>query len=304
MDASVPDFQCSVPGKVFLLGEYLVLYQGPAILAAVSPRFEFQLGTTGIPLKSLFHPNSPAGLFLKNQTKLHDRCVEFRDPYDGHGGFGSSTAEFLFALSVVESSSLSWQRALSHYLELFDEENRPSGADLITQLTGGIVHYQPELRTVDSLAEAFDWNGLMVFSAAHQRGRKVKTHDHLKQLSLSSSLTHSLKVVVESAKQAIDSMDAPGLGKAFDQYAQLLNSEGLECQATLEDRMALRELDGVLGVKGSGALQSDVILVLTSVYGAKGLDRKRKILEVAEQRGLKLITEGLKPEKGLEKKSL
>jgi hypothetical protein len=79
------------------------------------------------------------------------------------------------------------------------------------------------------------------------------------------------------------------LGHAMEDYAQILREFDLECDATFEDRQALRKLPGVLGVKGSGALQSDLVLVLME---PRSLHQK-EVIEAAAQRGLKLVSEGL-----------
>ncbi len=297
MELNPIQFQFSLPGKVFLLGEYLALKNGPSILATVPPRFQFLIGK-GKPVREIFHPESPAGKFLSIQDSQKELNVQFIDPYEEQGGFGASTAQFLFVYSLYQTKEIEWKDALSTYIELF-ESNHPSGADLVAQIEGGVIQYEPEEQKVFNLDQKFDWNGLLVFSAAHQVKRKVATHEHLKLLDLPDSFTHSLKIVVENGIQAIEDVNPSGLGKCLDEYAQLLNSEGLECEATREDRKALRQLDGVLGVKGSGALQADVIVILTSVYGSKGLDQKKRIIKTAEERGLRLIADGLEIQSGL-----
>src|SRR3954465_7430670 len=88
----------SVPGKVFVLGEYAVLADHPALIATVGPRFRTDFGkdsgaTPGAPD---FHPRSPAGRLLSQAraARVSLPSFGFVDPYRGAGGFGASTAQF------------------------------------------------------------------------------------------------------------------------------------------------------------------------------------------------------------------
>ena len=105
--------ELSVPGKVFLGGEYLALTGGTALLAGIEPRFRMLVEETSLEQKNPFHENSPAGkLWLKYQKQLAGYRVRFIDPFEGKGGFGGSTAEFvlLFSfLNFIKSKSLIYE---------------------------------------------------------------------------------------------------------------------------------------------------------------------------------------------------
>ncbi len=96
----------SIPGKTFLAGEYLALYEGPTLVFLSQPYFELSVNkghgeTAGI------HKESPAGLFIrKHQEYFANFDLKFIDPYSGRGGFGASTAQFLgcYALWLFKES--------------------------------------------------------------------------------------------------------------------------------------------------------------------------------------------------------
>lgn len=109
-----------VPGKTFLVGEYLALAGGPSIVANTAPFFEFSWFTEAAPevsagssagssmdasssgrltIRHPFHADSPAGRWLERAKSNLDNHpfsheIQFRDPFKGKGGMGASTAEF------------------------------------------------------------------------------------------------------------------------------------------------------------------------------------------------------------------
>lgn len=106
--------QILIPGKTFLVGEYLALEGGPSIVLNTAPCFEFtwerdagavsskQASKTGSAKASSyihhpFHEASPAGRWLNSIEAPYagsEYSIQFKDPYKGKGGLGASTAEF------------------------------------------------------------------------------------------------------------------------------------------------------------------------------------------------------------------
>lgn len=299
------DQALSVPGKTFLLGEYAVLAGKPALLAAVAPRFEFRKNPVGQTWKP--HPDSPAGQLLRGKENLLG-ASEFMDPYQGAGGFGGSIAEFISAFSLIQPQAIQnrdWKMALRAYRQLFESNPLPpSGADLICQWNGGVLLWEPIEEKIVSLEEAFDWSLFLVFSATGQSGRKVATHEHLQTLqnmgfpNRCEQLIANLSNITRKGWDSIRANDVPGLGFCLTQYAEFLEREGLEHPLSREDRVVISQMPGVAGVKGSGAMLSDILLVLlTKECRAEG--NVAKIVEFAENRGLKLVANGIKPQSGL-----
>ncbi|MCM2276517.1 MAG: hypothetical protein NDJ89_00380 [Oligoflexia bacterium] len=305
----------SIAGKVFVLGEYAVLGGGPAVIAAIGPRFRAKVdarapdpfGTTAS--FERFHPMSPVARLLDWAGDLRAPRLEldFEDPFEGSGGFGGSTAEFALAyraLAGFERWDGGWERAWRLYRELTIGAARtgrpPSGADLVAQWEGGVVLFEDGLGSprAESLWKCFDWESFLVFSAAGQEGRKVATHEHLAALEdqeAFAALMAALRIPLAQGIVAIRENDPVRLGEALGDYAEALRAAGLEIAATTEDRRALSALPGVLGVKGAGALQADALVVLLQPE----CPHRESVIEEAKARNLALVSDGIRYEPGV-----
>ncbi len=290
----------SIPGKVFLLGEYAVLMGLPCVAVALGPRFQVRRVAGG----SLgeIHPESPAGKLLSWSGK-NVSDLTFEDPLQGAGGFGASTAQFALIYQTIGASAgwdLSWIAAWKLYRELTRKESElksPSGADLVSQWRGGVTWFHPAALVAEDLYACADFSGLMIFSATGQAGRKVATHTHLDSLN-AKDWQRVLEPVTKAGVQAIRAGNLQGLGQAMGDYAQALHRLGLEIPSTTADRQALGSLPGVLGVKGAGALQADAVLVLMDP--AAGESARQQVRERAASRGLRLACDGLSKAEGLQ----
>jgi mevalonate kinase len=106
------------PSKTFLLGEYAVLNDGPAILLATEPYFEWENNI-------------------------------FKDPYQKKGGFGASGAKFVFKAFQENCAD-----ALSALKKFRSSDQHGSGADVVCQYTGGVTFYHPP-QTIEKLHWSF-----------------------------------------------------------------------------------------------------------------------------------------------------
>jgi len=272
----------SAPSKVFLLGEYAVLGGSPAVLAAIEPRFRLRKGATS-GFSTSFHPESPAGLWLKGKKT---EPFQWRDPWQGQGGFGGSTAEFIsvcFAYGVRDPLE-----AFDSYRELTGE--RPSGADLMVQWTGGAGVWSPREKKFNDLSSSISSLNLALVSAAHQKDRKVKTHDDLEKnrSRLGPSDFRKLEAQVLEAIPFLIPGQEEQLGRCLTGYADTLQGLGLETEAAFSDRIALLSIPGVWGVKGCGAGLSDALIV-----GYRDTESLREIQEILFLRDLKFISSRL-----------
>ncbi len=173
-----------IAGKTFLSGEYAVLEGGSAIAMATKPYFEFSETQKPNFEKINIHPNSAAGLYLKSKNQKIENLF-LKNGY-GVGGFGQSTAEFIYAWLKVQKQS--WPIAkIKHsdiyqdYLNLFTENQsiKPSGADLLTQLNSGLsIFKNDQSATVQTIQWPFKNYEVLIFST----GLKIKTHEHLQNL--------------------------------------------------------------------------------------------------------------------------
>jgi hypothetical protein len=304
----------SIPGKVFLVGEYAVLAGLPVWGLACGPRFRLEASADALSPGRVLHPESPAGRLLADRGLSSPGAAgwSFLDSHGGAGGFGGSTAEFALlaaALGAAPATDEGWLPLWRSYRALTrpaDGSVPPSGADLVTQWLGGTVRFRNPggsngsgagvgVASGDEQAEAarvpapaLESGQLLVFSAAGQAGRKVATHRHLAELRADgrlrpeSGLMRQLATLLERVPAALGETSGSGLGALFDEWARAMKEHSLEIEATREDREALRRLPGVLGVKGAGALQADCLLVLCKPVAGM----QNEVLRVAASRGL------------------
>ena len=269
----------------------------------MAPRFEIRtrkdaavLPSSGSPARRLLDWNEAQGVAPVSYS--------WTDPYAGAGGFGASTAEFaaIYAATLLKTGEpLKWWRGWTLYRELMGGSSLlPSGADLVAQLLGGTILFDSFEADATDLSQEIARMPLMVFSAAHQTGRKTATHVHLGSLNGvmllgDSPLMSSLRAPLEDGVQALREGDVQLLAHALRKYADILNKSHLEDERTTADRLALSEIPGVLAVKGAGANQSDAVWILTEAEG----EERWKIIAEAEARGLRLVQDGFQtPEKG------
>lgn len=283
----------SIPSKAFILGEYAVLRGAPALVATFAPRFRLLKNShDGVPLSSLPEASPVRQLIFASgalgaSSADHRELLDSRylDPHHGAGGFGGSTAEFALAFAALYGADSSVTRVWEDYAKL---QPQASGADLAAQWSGGIVIADPRTRTVEKISAPRIFNNFFVFSAAHQSGRKVKTHEHLgklqqvnlEQLATSDVLARGL----EAAR--LDGFET--FARCVNEYGDLLERLGLQLRQTGEDRVALRDVSGVCAVKGTGAMQADALVV----FGDPDQPNVReKLLSVARERDLNLVFE-------------
>lgn len=259
----------TIPGKTFLLGEYLALHGGPTLVALTQPCFQFkaQVGhgkTEGI------HSDSPAGKFIQLKSDFFKNYdVNFEDPYTGTGGFGASTAQFLAAYALwlhadIHQHEMEKLFDYKHLLETYKQVAwngkgfAPSGADLIGQLKGSLTFFEKRRSSISIASWPF---ADLEFYLIHT-GYKIATHEHLN--SLPSFKIDKLEHIFSLVKEAFDSKQSQLFIDAVDYYAEELKALNLTCENTIQIVTDLKSVDGVKAAKGCGALGADVVLALVS----------------------------------------
>jgi mevalonate kinase len=257
----------SVPGKSFLAGEYLALKGGPSLLFASKPRFELA-AVTGDGEVHGIHADSPAGRLIHDHPEFFKKWnLHFRDPHEGRGGWGASTAQFLTAFVLNEwresceletLKSLSLSRLLeSYWLYAWNGQgHRPSGSDLVAQYKGSLTLF--EKRT--GIFAVYGWNFADIDFALIPTGHKLATHEHLQSLGEfdESGIETSMKLVQTSLQSGNQEEFVEGI-RANAQALEKLNFVAPATQALLQK---LRAQPGVLAAKGCGALGADVVFVV------------------------------------------
>lgn len=258
----------SVPGKTFLAGEYLAVKAGPALLFLSQPCFELHV-SKGSGKAPQIHPESPAGKFMA----LHENyfCgfdLNFQDPYNGKGGFGASTAQFLSVYALwaqQETPAQDMQRLLDfrHLLETYyqvawnGEGQRPSGADLIGQLKGSLTFFDK----AEGLISVKTWPFSDIEFYLLHTGNKIATHEHLK--TLPDFDESGLRSSFSAIRKSFDTANSDDFVEGVKSYAAALKDLGFTCDPTLNLLEKIRQIHGVKAAKGCGALGADVVLVVT-----------------------------------------
>jgi len=251
----------AIPAKTFLVGEYVALWGGPAIVLTTSPCFEISLtnqeGLHGI------HPESPAGRWWNNQRIQH-MGLQWSDPYQGCGGVGASSAQFLgayYAGIALQEKPFVQSEMLEAYLEsAWNGQGRPpSGYDVLAQNMSGCVYINRQNNVCQTYIWPFDD---LAFILLHT-GKKLATHHHLHDLVLSDGVDVLVRVA-DCALNAFEQSNSEKLVDAIHAYHQQLLAMDLVATHSKHAVELLQRQEGVLAVKGCGALGADVLLVLVS----------------------------------------
>jgi mevalonate kinase len=275
----------TVPGKTFLAGEYLALSGGPALIFASKPLFCMEASVSPIHVWPDWHPESPAGAFLRAHADYFSQFkIQFHEAYEGRGGFGASTAQFLslYALWILQDQTqrqmdplLDFRCLLSEY-ERFawqGQGQKPSGADLIGQLKGSYTFFEKEKALISVKSWPFAGLEFLLIST----GNKLPTHEHLR--TLPQFPKEDLQEAFSLIRQSIESSTEEAFAEGINQYARALQNLGFTCQPTVQILTELRQMEGVRACKGCGALGADVVLVVCAAE--KTLELRKKIQQRA-----------------------
>lgn len=260
-----------VPAKTFLVGEYIALHGGPALIATTAPYFtvDLQAGAGQVD----FPVNSPAwNLWQKVEESRHN--ITFNDPYNGLGGMGASSAQFLgafYASRQLLEREVSQAELLEEYLQVAwnGQGIPPSGYDVIAQHLGGCVHIEKNKNIYKSYTWQFSDIG---FVLVHTQ-RKLATHEHLRGLGELGDLV-GLAAIAEHALQAFKCSDSAGFIEAINTTYQELLSLNLVAEHTQQMLFELQKDADILAAKGCGALGADIILLITPVLELNSLVAK------------------------------
>jgi len=260
-------FQLSVPSKTFILGEYVVLQEGPAIVLTTSPRFRLiaekqtqnKINVDGI------HLESPAGKLIQHNANFFQRYhITFIDSHQGLGGFGASSAQFVMAAAFKEyanGKTIDDLELLKKYKQFaWDGEGMPpSGVDLIAQLHGGVCFYHK----LKNQLKIFSWPFIDLEYCLIHTGNKLATHLHLKQLSQLN--TADFEDIVQMGLMSFEQKNSLNFIAAIRNYANLLQEKNLVADETQKIIKTISVNPDILAVKGCGALGADVILVIFNI---------------------------------------
>jgi mevalonate kinase len=275
-----------IPGKTFLVGEYIALEQGPSLIFCSKPYFKVSFKISDAPAFSGLHPESPAGKFLKKTFKHGSNkwvgACNFKNPYKPPGGLGASSAEFLAAYKLwlqKEQRPLRLPELLKDYRALFKEERQaPSGADLIAQAVGGLVSQIPSQDKIHTQAWPFKALSLLLVHT----NKKLATHEHLKCLRALPRL-NELTASAEQTLLALENNLADLFIQSIADYGQALKNQKLVAPHTLEILNVLKKRPDVLACKGCGAMGADVLAIICERH------QKASLIEFCKRQALSVL---------------
>jgi mevalonate kinase len=287
--------ELSCPSKTFLLGEYLVLNAGSALVLNVAPRFTLTAQTRGEGMVEGIHPNSPAGQWIRQNNSIYKTFdLQFNDPHNGAGGFGASSAQFLLVYLLTEtikSQKSSPQvetiwRAYRQLESVSQEGLRPSGADVAAQFAGGLVEVHTEPFAVQPRKWPFaDFDVVLVHT-----GQKLSTHEHLRGLKRVD--TEELEWIYSRAVESLGN-ESPEIffDSVNDYHAELLEL-GLVAAHTQIITTTLLSKPFVRAVKGCGALGSDTVAIFTARENRKFLNATLREMNLSAIGDLSVMAKG------------
>lgn len=270
----------SVPSKTFLLGEYVALVGGPCLVAATEKRFELNVQLRGRGRLQGVHELSPAGQYYnKHKYAFLDVDIDFADPYQGAGGLGASSAQFILVYALKAFIENGFDKALPelepetvwHEFRALHPDSKgwsPSGMDVVAQWIGGLANVQWEPFRIEPLAWPFENLSFLIFKTPF----KVSTHEHLAELRQFD--VEALQEVSSQTIAAIKDNDPLQFIKGMQEYERLLKEGKFVCLETFKLLENFKRMKNVLAVKGCGALGADTIAIVAEkdqVEALKGL---------------------------------
>ncbi len=261
-----------------------------------------------------FHPDSPAGKLCRQLKQKETYFIE--DPHENGGGFGRSTAEYLsvfihdlilkkksfnstensrtvspveetktpeiefyrgkqevneFILNNLRSFIATYQSCVSNY--------KPSGADLVAQVCGGLCWYDGMNFSCEQLGWPFPGYDICIFKT----GYKQKTHKHLRDIK-----NKNLKLLIPtliSARLSLEQANLRMFCQSINDYYDILGGLGLSDPKVQARVHRLREQPEVLAAKACGAMGMDTVLIISR------LSDENKVRKFAEEQGFSLVSQ-------------
>ncbi len=273
-----------IPGKTFLVGEYVATTNGPSLIFTSEPKFSFTGTVTSSIQEAPFHPDSPAGKFYQlYETELQNHSFKFSNPYN-KGGLGASTAEFLalylYTKNLLNIQTLTNESFVKLYQSLsITKGTPPSGADLIAQLYQGISFYHPNINIQQSYIWPFENLSLLLFHS----NKKLATHEHLQNLNSSLNFNNLTRISLLTS-QAFIKADQNEFINGINLYAKELKELNLVAKhSQLILKTITEKYSEILAAKGCGALGADVFMLLCHP------NHKKQLIKLITQQGYPLM---------------
>lgn len=256
-----------IPSKTFVVGEYNVMFNGEGVLLATHPCFFIEISDA---------------ITINEDLDFHDFSVPRKDIVitgNDKAGFGKSSAGFLALFKhliyghLTENDSIDIKRMLEFYKSISLSKNKPSGADIVTQLLGNITIFANEKSY--SVNWPFEKYEILIFKTK----TKIKTYEHLSQdLHISNRDLVAMQDQVNSVKTGLKNQKIYDVINGINQYNKVLFGLGLVSEETQELLKEIKNDENILATKGCGALCNDVIITLNDKANSDSIKKNLESL--------------------------
>ncbi|MBI5929001.1 MAG: hypothetical protein HY862_06815 [Chloroflexi bacterium] len=294
-----PKVKVSAPGKLFLLGEHAIVYDGVCLITAVDSRLYMTLKAESAAHPTLTITAPAVGLenwrrplaeitastnfsgpasFITSCVALFHRhfpfdaslVIETASDFGATLGLGSSSATVataLFGLSALFGVNLSPRQLFDMGVEAIQQvQHLGSGADLAAAIFGGTLYYaNHDPREITPLN--IPALPLMVVYSGQKAGtvnyvRQVRElHDALPKIV--PPIIELMLTIVEEGRPYLEKADWPHFGQLMNIQHGLLHAIGVDTTALADIVFRAREA-GAYGAKLSGAGGGDCAIILIS----------------------------------------
>jgi len=255
--------EISCPAKTFLIGEYAVLDEAPAILLNTNPRFTCQIKKTNKAQTIDIPKESPADQWMKKNP--HDfHCVELKWTHSSHllnNGLGFSSAMFnvLYAYSFIlregHIDHIKPQEIWRSYRNLHFDGFKPSGADVISQWVGGLSIFEQDPLHVETLTSYFPDLECLILKTEES----FNTHEYLKDFKMTD--LSDLKRISCSAVNALKEKNQDQFLQDINNYRKKLIEKNFITEKSLKILNHIEKLDFIKAFKACGTMGAETLIV-------------------------------------------
>ena len=226
--------------------------------------------------------DSPAGRWLSHHKEVfRDLSLKWTDPFCGRGGLGFSSAQFviLYACrSLLRRGFLTVhpQEVWRAYRKAARPSSglRPSGADIVSQWTGGLCLFQQNPLRIRSFTLPLPLIECLIVRA----GGPFPTHGHLKTLKQSN--VSLFKEIAEGGVSALEAGDETAFLQAVNEYRKALDKENRTAEHTKTLLKEFAGLEEVKALKGCGAMGAETVILFYEKEREKSLRGKLSRFEI------------------------
>lgn len=252
----------SAMSKTFLIGEYCVVFGGDAIVLVTPPEFKLIIHSGSSTLTGV-NKLAPAFLFYKKHiSAFKNMSLKFIDPHNGTGGLGASSAQFamLYKLYLKKTNNnFDINTFLHEYKHITKNNIVPSGVDCLAQYDNQNIYFNGSNKSLQTI----EWNFKNIDFCILKTGVKITTHEHLNNINkLNTNLIEALNIYVRNVKNSFINQDATTLCTNINLFYQLLDKNKFVIEQTQYLVKHLLNINGILAVKGCGAMLADTLLII------------------------------------------